>query len=334
MKKSILAAAIAAVVAAPAANANVTIYGKVHVSIDNYDGSTYNYSDRAWPYSTVLSYENLWQVKSRASRIGFKGTEDLGNGLSLIWKAETTYDFADGGAWGSGRNAYIGLTGDWGTFLYGIHDTPYKMAYYSAGVEMMADTIIDFGDSGYLEISRVRASNAIAYVSPNMNGLTVAAAIVPGEGNSFGNADGLADAYSVAAMYSNNGLKLAAAYEDLTGDSSDDNKKWMLTAGYTMNNITVAALYQDNESYLDGNTHESKTYLLSGSYTMGNNTFVAKWGKSNYDEPVDDSATVWGLGAEHKLSKRTSVYAAYGNADETYSDDSLDTFSVGMIHNF
>ena len=90
MKKSILAAAIAAAVAAPAANANVTIYGKVHVSIDSYDGSVYNWPGKDGYWDEDSANVDQWQVKSRASRIGFKGTEDLGNGLSLIWKAETT----------------------------------------------------------------------------------------------------------------------------------------------------------------------------------------------------------------------------------------------------
>ncbi|OOZ75172.1 hypothetical protein BOW49_00055 [Solemya velum gill symbiont] len=313
MKKSIIAAAIAVAVAAPAANAGVTIYGKVHVSIDHYD---------AW-----YMPDAQWEVNSRASRIGFKGTEDLGNGLSVIWKAETTYDFADDGAWGSGRNAHIGLAGDWGTFLYGIHDTPYKMSYYAAGIEMMGDTAIDFGDSGYLDLSHVRASNAIAYVSPNMNGLTIAAAIVPGEGNNFDYGTGLADAVSVSAMYSNNGLKMAAGYEDL----GDDDTKFLVTAGYTMNNVTVAGLYQHYE--------DDKTILLSAGVAMGNNNLVLKWGQTDYgkDNTVygGNDHTVWGLGAEHKLSKRSSAYAAYGNAstDESGYDDTT-IFSVGMIHNF
>ncbi|OOZ42936.1 porin [Solemya elarraichensis gill symbiont] len=65
MKKTFIAAAIAAAVAAPAANAGVTIYGKIHASIDMLDFEPYRGSD-----------EDAWYVASRASRIGFKGTED------------------------------------------------------------------------------------------------------------------------------------------------------------------------------------------------------------------------------------------------------------------
>ncbi|OOZ11561.1 porin [Solemya velum gill symbiont] len=311
MKKSIIAAAVAAAVAAPAANAGVTIYGKAHVSIDHYD-----YDDCC---NSSLDYSE-WRVKSRVSRIGFKGTEDLGNGLSLTWKAETTYDFADGSAWDSGRNAYIGLAGDWGTFLYGHHDTPYKMSYYAGGIEMMGDTALDFGEHGAHDLSRVRAANAIAYVSPNMNGLTIAAAIVPGEGNNFDKGTGLADAFSVSGMYSNNDLKLAAGYEDL-GDGDD---KFLVTAGYTMNNVTVAGLYQDYE--------DDKTALLSVGVAMGNNNFVVKYGQTDWRDGYPTS-TVWGIGAEHKLSKRSTAYIGYATSDDMYADG-RSTFSAGMTHNF
>ncbi|OOZ39101.1 porin [Solemya elarraichensis gill symbiont] len=301
MKKSIIAAAI---VAAPAANAGVTIYGKVHVSVDYIDDGS----------------DNVWSVTSRASRIGFKGTEDLGNGMSLIWKAETGYDFADGNAWSkdsggtpNGRNAYIGLTGDWGTFLYGRHDTPYKMGYYATGIDMMGDTIMDM--NSYAGFDEVRASNAIAYVSPHMNGLTFAGAVVPGENTPT--QTGLADKWSVSAMYKNSGLKLAAGYEDL--DSG--NTKFLIGGSYTMSNLTVALAYEDDDG------EDSKSLGAAVGATFGNNKVVLNY--ANYDQSSGET-DAWGIGLSHSLSKRTSAYAAY--ADNETSDKS--GLSFGMIHNF
>ena len=68
MKKSLVAAAIAAAVAAPAANAGVVIYGKIHASID------YISKDTGWVGSEPSTDTNAWYVTNRASRIGFKGT--------------------------------------------------------------------------------------------------------------------------------------------------------------------------------------------------------------------------------------------------------------------
>ena len=180
MKKTLIAAAVAAAVAAPAANAGVVIYGQLHIALDYLDADL-----------STSGVSKVWEVNSRTSRIGFKGSEDLGNGLKAIWKLENTVRITDTGStfgshngarghWGSARNAYVGLASDWGTVLVGRHDTPYKMGFYSTGIDMLGDSIID-ANSMY-GIVEVRADNAIAYVSPNMNGLTVAAAIVPGEG--------------------------------------------------------------------------------------------------------------------------------------------------------
>ncbi|OOZ45832.1 hypothetical protein BOW37_01705 [Solemya velum gill symbiont] len=310
MEKSIVAAAVAAAIAAPAANAGVTIYGQVHASIDHLE------------HDLVRPHYSAWHVSSRASRIGFKGTEDLGNGLSLIWKAETGYDFSDGGAWdSSGRNAYIGLTGDWGTFLYGNHDTPFKMAWYSTGIDMMGDTLIDAYSLGSVEENRW--SDTIAYISPNMNGLTFAASIQAGESN---NNNGLADEYSIGVMYSNNGLKLAAAYED---ERNDDDDRFMLGVGYTMNAFTIAA------TYVDDNEDHEKNYNISGSYSFGNNKLVVAWGREDNDHGRNDDG--WGIGLTHTLSKRTTAYVAYGDSDDGYlkaEDDATTGFSLGMIHKF
>ena len=86
MNKKLIAAAIAAAMAAPtAALANdVTIYGVAHLSIDYLDSD--------------LDSVDGFDVASRASRLGFKGTEDLANGLKAIWKMEFQVDMADAGS--------------------------------------------------------------------------------------------------------------------------------------------------------------------------------------------------------------------------------------------
>jgi predicted porin len=115
MNKKLIAAAIAAAVAAPtAALANdVTIYGVMHASIDyrtddfTVRGTALDSSTSPWgPTNTISgSYEDNglidgFDIASRASRIGFKGTEDLANGLKAIWKVEMQVDIADSGACG------------------------------------------------------------------------------------------------------------------------------------------------------------------------------------------------------------------------------------------
>ena len=368
MKKSLVAAAIAAVVIAPAANAGVVLYGKIHASIDYIDNSFHASAGD----ESISGSQGAWYVANRASRIGFKGTEDLGNGLSLIWKAETTYNLSEGGdGWGGGRNAYIGLTGDWGTFLYGRHDTPMKIS--TGRLDLFSDQIGDYNYSADPQnallgpgFHDVRADNAIAYISPNWNGFTFAGAIVPGENSIYG--DGLADLYSVAAMYSINGLYLAAAYEDLSTDTGLgidlDDKKWRIGAGYTINAFTVNFVYEDRDMSIVGAPEDvslpANIWQVSGAYDFGNNRIKAAYGKYDGglthegDEILSMDRTSWAIGWDHKLSKRTTAYAAYASADNDFKLHGVSEtpgvaevelpslgvgvevtgFSMGLIHNF
>jgi predicted porin len=147
---------------------------------------------------------NGFDVVSRATRLGFKGTEDLANGLKAIWKIELQVDIADrGGSCAAGldlnyslgsptlnqgnitgncdsadfitaRNAYVGLAGGWGTFLVGRHDTPFKMS--TGKLDLFADTLADYNSTvGFVDI---RTNSAIAYVSPSWSGLSFAGALV------------------------------------------------------------------------------------------------------------------------------------------------------------
>jgi predicted porin len=381
MKKTLIAAAVAAAVAAPAANAGVEIYGKIHVSIDYSDVSA---SLRACDVTGNCISEsgevyNGWDVNSRASRIGFKGTEDLGNGLKAIWRLENTVRITDTGStpwshdgkaghWGSARNAYIGLAGDWGTFLYGRHDTPYKMAFYSTGIDMLGDSVIDA--NRLYGITEVRADDAIAYVSPNWNGLTFAGAIVPGEGYTDSvtgeNFDGIADNYSIGVMYSNNGLKLAVGYEVLdqglpatagdglcavpsatspTGATGGDCTNMLIGGGYSMNNFDISAVYIQQEYGIA----DSDVWALSAAYSFGNNKVIATYGQNDLDLNIPgvsnkEEVESFGIALQHMFSKRTSAYLAYANSslDVNASDATgsisgnvdEDVFSFGMIHNF
>ncbi len=244
MNKKLIAAAIAAAVAAPtAALANdVTIYGVVHASVD------YRTDDSA----AVDGFD----VVSRATRLGFKGTEDLSNGLKAIWKMEFQVDIADAGnansfdsldaletgVFGSptvgqgnvngqvqgnanlvtARNMYIGLAGGWGTALVGRHDTPYKMS--TGKLDLFADQLGDYNST--IGFQDIRTASAIAYVSPSFSGFSFAGAVVAPHvyataGSDEYDADTLAGAYSLSANYDANGFFAAVAYEVLTEDWLD-----------------------------------------------------------------------------------------------------------------
>ncbi len=366
-KKLLAAAVVAAVAASPAAFADSTVYGKIHTSLDYAD---FDVGDFDLSESESIT-GGSWAVQSRASRLGFKGSEDLGNGLKAIYQIEFGI-VADGGdqqlssdGLSRLRNTFVGLSGDWGTALIGRHDTPMKMAFYAQGNEVLGDSIIDLnsGSSIIGVMQETRANNAIAYVSPNFSGFTVAAAMVPGEevDNSLitparpynaegANAsDSLADHYSLGAMYSGNGLKASAGYELLdnqaggvaAGAGNINMKTWQFGGSYTMNNFMLGAGYQDTSNFGFADNDDYTAYTVSGMYNFGNNGIGAVYTHSKLDPDAasdpERKTDGWGLEGEHNFSKRTKVYAAYAWNKEKISgsDDTTDQrFSLGMIHNF
>jgi predicted porin len=371
MNKKLLAAAVAVAVASPAAFAESTVYGKMHASIDAID------------YDTT-STDN-YEVNSRASRLGFKGSEDLGNGLKAIYQIELGIDINSSGADGQAgasngngifgsktRNTFVGLSGDFGTFIVGRHDTPAKMAFYAAGTEMLGDSVIDLSLGNDLSgaanpnqpigvFHEYRADDAIAYVSPNFSGFTVAAAIIPGEdsgtstttpsvagvftnlpGTTVGTIpasscknqrDSIADHYSVGLMYKGNGLQAGAGYSsydlDQCGGNSnlDDYEVMQIGASYTMNNFKFGAHYEDSSNVGGMNNLDYTAWGVVGKATFGNNAVAVVYTDAELDAPSSSSMgdvdrDGWGISAEHNFSKRTKVYAAYAAGTVDYSSSS------------
>jgi predicted porin len=325
MKRKLIALAVATAFAAPAAMAEVTVYGKVHVSVENIATDVGTTGAVANGGTTID--DDKFTVNSNASRLGFKGSEDLGNGLSAIFKYEMTYDVdGDDGAGftpiSSARNAYLGLAGSFGTVLVGRHDTPAKMAYYAAGTDNLDGTVADLNDRvGFTEN---RVNNAIAYVSPKMSGLQLAAAIVPGEesgatGTATDADNGFMDSYSVGLMYGAGGLKAGLGYEEVAQSGGDtDVKTVQMGASYTMDAFTLGAHYGRNDNASNVLDAKATNMAVSGTYRMGDNAIMVNYGKNSFETSgstteVDTTAT--GLGFQHNMSNRTNVYVAYSNTD-------------------
>jgi len=334
MNKKLLTIAVAVAMAAPmAAMAEATMYGKVRQAVDyvNFDDSSVANAD-----------SDEWRVTDYASRIGVKGSEDLGNGLKAVYKMEWGVQISNGNDGNGGefqtssdqsftnRNAYVGLAGDWGTFLMGRHDTPLMIS--TGSLDYFSDQAGDYNVAANGGFQDRRADGTAAYISPNLAGFTLAAAIVPGEND---NASGMTDAYSVAAMYSNSGFFASAAYEagdsdiDTLGGAADlDQMRFGL--GYDGGEWKVGLAYENMELDMTapgvGDVDQDR-WMLNGAYNFGNNTVKAKY--FDADESVDGYA----LGFDHNFSKRTQFQATWVDSSwENGSDTQV--FSLGLNHEF
>ncbi|HUW29473.1 MAG TPA: porin [Sulfuriferula sp.] len=328
MNKKLIALAIASAFVAPVAMAdsgNVTIYGEFAASVDSVDGGGYGATSAAVPpvggiLANVSSSERRARVSSNNSFLGFKGSEDLGNGLSAIWQYEQSIaidqqninDSSAFGAIGGGnqsrRTTFVGLADkQWGTVQLGIIDTPFKTSTGPLdpfGQHTLADYRSIMGMIGGTNLASIRAQNAVQYISPNMSGFTVKALYSASNemGNDTGNAAGVVTSvtnphfYSISGAYADGPLYAALAYEENKGVpntaavSDFTLKNWRAGVGYKFGDLKIGLGYERIKG--DGNTtgatavHDLSrgAWYLPVSYQMGSNTLklaYTKAGSSN-----------------------------------------------------
>ncbi len=331
--KKLIAAAVAAAVIAPASvlAAGPTLYGKIHMSVDGLDNNGKS--------SENTQYDE-WSLQSNSSRIGVKGSEDLGNGMKvgylIEWQVDMTGD--KGGDNLTTRNRAITLSGDWGTALAGQWDTPYKTV--GRKLDLFGDRIGDLrnlnGDHD------IRSKNTVAYVTPNMNGFSATVAYVfdlglgqtynpnaaPSPTNDLTYSDDNSDnnAWSMNAIYNNGPILVALGYINANDDgqvgnvNSDNQSSWRLGGAYTFGDFKVLASYTDSDNVGWNKDNDPSIWTLGGSYQMGNNTIKLQYAdrdksgiKDAAGSKIKDSADMWVIGLDHAMSKRTTVYAAYAS---------------------
>lgn len=346
MKKNIIALAIASAIAAPVAMADApTVYGQINMafdqlSVDNAAGDKVKASSGS-------------QINSRASRLGVKGSEDLGNGLKAIYTLEFEVAIDEGNGAMTGRNQFVGLSGGFGTVLMGRHDTPTKMIQ---GYDF-------FNDSPYGDIGKMadglgafgkgmenRVSETLAYVSPEFGGAKLIAAFVPKETDgSATDESSVTDLMSFGLTYGSakKGLYLAAgmdmASDNYTGTKSAEAQHVRVVAQYATDTIIANAMYQDFSGDALENTLKEGTTMSAG-VGMKFGAFMPKAQIMMVDRTKDaagvkfEDSTNYALGLDYAFGKKTTGYVEYvmldnkGGAADTKAETSA--FSVGLVHKF
>lgn len=323
MKKSLIALAVAGAFAAPAmaATSNVDIYGVIK--------SSYDYIDTDAPAGVADG--NVTKISSNSSRIGFKGSEDLGGGLKAVWQWETALTTDTSGAPTSNRNTFVGLAGGFGTFLVGTHDTPYKLA--TGSLDVFSDTMGDYntimGNVNGTNLFDLRGPNVWAYISPTFSGFHAAIARVNADEAGAPAAD--PDAWSVAGIYNNGPLFASLAWEkhedgvagSVAGSQLD---AWKLGVGYKFGDFKVGLGYESLDDDAGATVNDRNAWFINGAYAMGPITLKAQYASAgDGDTAADTSADYWAIGADYKLSKRTKVYALYASTD----NDAAGTYTTG-----
>jgi predicted porin len=340
MQKKLIALAIAGAFAAPAfaATSNVDIYGKMHFSVNYYQDQPSSIAD--------LNFT------SNASRIGFKGAEDLGGGLSAIWQVESGINGDEGnGTWAS-RNTFLGLSSkDFGTFLIGKHDTPLKLV--GRAVDLFGDTQADSRNvmgGG----SDTRTDNTVAWVSPSWSGFAIAAAYVTDLANTStsGDRDDY-DAWNLNATYTNGPIYIGVGYGDGDGhEALGLDEQWRVAGAFDMGNFRFVGQYDSLSADTDSKG-DYDAWMVGAQYKTGAWTIKGNYMDGDYDNATDP--TQWTIGVDYSLSKRTTVYALYADGENVVmgsgggtsdrvgyspsaavgaSDEDISVISLGITHTF
>lgn len=356
---NLISGLIGAISAASAATVNaqgaVTPYGLIDMAVVRESGGS------------AGSVTKLTSGVSVGSRLGFRGTDDLGNGLSAVFVLETGFQ-GDTGAIGQGgllfgRLAYVGLRGRFGSVLAGRQYTP----------EYLVVAFADPFGSGYVADSKnivatsgnafSRMDNTFKYLSPTVAGLTVELAAAPGEASSDSTA-GRQIGGSIA--YAAGPLQVRIGYhhrhnDTATQKNTESARNAVVAAVYDFSVIKAHALYGVNRGFNSSvlrNTAnpfgqptapvastDSRDTLVGLTVPLGPHTLLASYIQKDDRTTHNQDANQIAIGYRYTLSKRTSVYAVYahienrngagytsGNASESGTGNR--GTSVGMSHAF
>lgn len=333
MQKKLIALAVAGLVSAPAfAQSNVTIYGLVDVGVSHYAGS-----------STYKNRTGLDSGLQSGSRLGFRGVEDLGNGLKASFVLEWGHNPDVNNTLNSNRQSFVALSGGFGTVALGRQYTPQHTFFdsidpFNTGTVGNVEGVYS---AGVIGSSVIRLDNVIAYVSPNLSGLTVTAAYTANglgdeEVTLKGTSSGNAKIWAINPVYKNGPLLVGFNYHQVKIDATDfDNKVWDLGGAYDFGAVRLSGLYGQSKTDND----KQKQWMLGATVPVGQaGKVLVSYISSEFDSGAEGDK--WSLGYTHDLSKRTNLYAAFAKtSDDAYfgKGNALDYnkgFNLGIRHKF
>ena len=311
MKKSLIALAVLAASGAAMAQSSVTLYGIADVVIHKDKGA-----------SAALTSNGV-----SSSRLGFKGTEDLGGGLKANFLLEQGFSIDSGANAVAGqsfsRQSYVGLSGGFGEVKLGKMWTAYDDIARATNPLFdsvaLAPTNI-WASGGYA----ANPANGLYYATPDFGGISgaVSTTLKEGTGNQSTAFHAKYEGGPVFAGFAYQIDKVGAAETKFTRvNGSYDLGMAKLLAGYGMVKKTVGADVTDFT--IGADVPLAANIVLSAGYASSKADGAAR-------------ANSYGLGVAYVLSKRTTVYGGLrnDNAVATAAGGVDSRYGVGVKHTF
>lgn len=264
MKK--IAFGVACLALTGAAQASVTLYGLIDA------GLTYTNNQKGsanWQTTSSVLQGDAW---------GLRVTEDLGGGLKSVAVLESGFNLFDGtfmqGGREFGRQAYVGLSNQWGTVSVGRQ------------YDLIADFVIPVSSVPYLGVysghiqdndnlqHTFRLNNAVKYISPTYGGFSFGGVYAfSNQAGAFANNR----AWNVAASYKNGPIAIAAAYEHLSNPAGNTTGAVGMSGTAGSDYPSLPALYET------GTVLKQQIAVVSGNYQIGNFTLGGTYSHVRFD---------------------------------------------------
>lgn len=343
MQKKLIAMAVAGLVSGAAfAQSNVTIYGAADATYDNVKAT-----------GATSSAAGNWTGRGRttmnSSFIGFKGAEDMGNGLKAVFQFETAIG-ENGGAtntmgastygWAN-RDTYAGIAGGFGVLVAGTLTGPARglgaaMDINSGATGIGANTALigklgGGSGAGYID---QRFANTIAYISPSFSGLNAVVAYVPNENRSKDTGAGSATdttGLTAGVNYNNGPIMAGYAWTQIKDKGSagfgpvttgvggvvvDKVINNRAAAKYDFGMGTIGLMYDQTKGDVHAGPSVKQTvFYVPVTFNVGAGKIIAQYGQAGELKGVANGnnykARHYEIGYEHSLSKRTILKALY-----------------------
>ncbi len=320
MKKTLIALAVLAASGAAMAQSSVTLYGLADVWV----GRT-SATDAAGVKTKTTQMGN---GGLNSSRWGLTGSEDLGGGLSAVFKFEAKILPTTGVSNGFARQSYVGLAGGFGTVTFGQSWTA-------------MDDVIGAGSSAFdsafsaynnvLSTTALYSSNpgsTIKYTSPTFGAFSGGLSYSMDNDNTVKQ-----DITDFSLSYGAGPIAANFAYQ-VQGDvaGSDDLELTVLNGSYDLGVAKLIAGFGQSklatvkftDIQLGVDVPLSSALTVSGGYAQSKGNAAAG----------DVKTTGFGIAATYSLSKRTTAYTGYQQAKVKSTSVKSDLFAVGLRHTF
>lgn len=346
MKKKLIVIAVAAALAPAAAMAatqtinitsDITIYGRVHLSVDGVTG--------------IAANTNTTSLNSNSSRFGVKGEKDLGmGGLKGMFQLESGVNAvggtdpdgnggatatANGHVFSNARDMYVGLSGGFGTLKAGRMGGANQWVYDS---NLFADQLGDAGNFNSGIGVGGRLSGIMIYETLDMSGFKAGLTYVPESSLDAGGSPPTTtgkSSYGIKGSYSGMGFGGHLTHfktSTTTAAVITDNRNTSVAASYDFGSGMVTAQHVHTMVNTGGVSITRNVYNIGGKLNVSSNGAIkAQYSRAgNLTGTANSGANMFAIGYDHKLSDAMDMYVVYAKTkNETAAAFTVDNYGHG-----